>query len=297
MEAHKVWPTALSFELWTYYLAAPESPLGREIARLVEIGEAFTENVCEELAATFLPKMRLNEQIRDAGAALTKELAAVSKAINSAQKESVAYGATLASASRSFDDDLNPVALKSTVDNLTSATRRMQRENKSLEKRLNESTDEVARLREHLEQVRRDATTDGLTNLANRKAFDDELERACAEAEESGEILTLAILDIDNFKTFNDTWGHQTGDQVIRFVASVIGRVGESPRLASRYGGEEFALLFRGEDAPAAMEVLEGVRIEVSSRTLKRRSTNDDLGAITISTGWPNGARASRWTA
>jgi diguanylate cyclase len=72
---------------------------------------------------------------------------------------------------------------------------------------------------------------------------------------------------------------------VIRFVASVIGRMGEPPRLASRYGGEEFALLFRGESAGMAMEVLEGIRIEVSSRTLKRRSTNDDLGAITVSTG------------
>jgi diguanylate cyclase len=285
METYKVWPTPLSFELWTYYLAAPESPLGQEIARLVQIGEAFTENVCEELAATFLPKVRLNDQIRDAGAALTKELAAVSKAIDSAQKSSAAYGQTLENATRSFDDKLEPAVLKATIISLTAATKRMQRENKSLETRLSESTEEVARLREHLEQVRRDATTDGLTNLANRKAFDDELDRACAEAEETGETLSLAILDIDNFKNFNDTWGHQTGDQVIRFVASVIGRVGEPPRLASRYGGEEFALLFRGEGAEEAMEVLEGVRIEVSSRTLKRRSTNDDLGAITISTG------------
>src|SRR5438132_1259996 len=83
----------------------------------------------------------------------------------------------------------------------------------ALEERLADSTEEVNRLREHLEQVRRDATTDGLTNLANRKAFDDELDRACAEAEANGETLTLAVIDIDHFKTFNDTWGHQTGDQ------------------------------------------------------------------------------------
>ena len=55
------------------------------------------------------------------------------------------------------------------------------------------------------------------------------------------------MLDIDHFKNFNDTWGHQTGDQVIRYVASVIGRVGAPPRFAARYGGEEFAMIFPGE--------------------------------------------------
>jgi len=285
MDKHQVWPTPLNFELWGHFVGAPSSPLAQEIARLIDCGEAFTDAVSDELAANFLPKAKLNDQIRDAGDALSKELAAVSKAISSAQKSSEAYGETLASASRTLEEAFDASALKATVDSLTAATRRVQRENRSLEKRLGESTNEVARLREHLEQVRRDATTDGLTNLANRKAFDEELERACADADESGQVLTLAVIDIDNFKSFNDTWGHQTGDQVIRFVASVIGRIGEPPRLASRYGGEEFALLFPGETADAALATLESMRIEVSSRTLKRRSTNDDLGAITVSTG------------
>ena len=171
------------------------------------------------------------------------------------------------------------------VDSLSTATRRVQKENKSLEKRLAESTSEVQRLREHLEQVRRDATTDGLTNLANRKAFDDELARACADAEESGTLLTLAVLDIDHFKNFNDTWGHQTGDQVLRYVASVIGRMGCTPRFSARYGGEEFAMIFPGEDAAIVEQCLEEIREEVASRMLKRRSTNEDLGTITISSG------------
>jgi diguanylate cyclase len=285
MERYGVWPTALNFELWTHFIAAPDSALGREIARLISAGEPFTDNLSDELAATFLPKARLNDQIRDAGDALSKELASVSQAIHTAKESSEAYGQTLAHAGRALDAQPDPTALKATVETLSSATRRISRENKALEQRLSESTDEVNRLREHLEQVRRDATTDGLTNLANRKAFDDELDRACDEAEEKGEALTLAVIDIDHFKTFNDTWGHQTGDQVIRFVASVIGRMGAPPRFTARYGGEEFALIFPGESAAAAFAVLEDIREEVSSRMLKRRSTNDDLGAITVSAG------------
>jgi diguanylate cyclase len=285
-EKYNVWPTALNFEIWTYFVAAPDSALGREVARLLTTGEAFTDKVSDELAALYLPKVRLNEQIRDAGDQLSKELASVSLAIQTAQKSSEAYGQTLATASRTLDDGKDLSALRNTVDTLANATKRVQKENLSLEKRLAESSAEVTKLREHLEQVRRDATTDGLTNLANRKAFDEELSRACAEAEALGETLTLAVIDIDHFKNFNDTWGHQTGDQVIRYVASVIGRVGAPPRFAARYGGEEFALIFPGENAETAASTLEEIREEVASRMLKRRSTNEDLGAITVSAGF-----------
>jgi diguanylate cyclase len=94
------------------------------------------------------------------------------------------------------------------------------------------------------------------------------------------------VLDIDHFKGFNDTWGHQTGDQVIRYVASVIGRVAAPPRFAARYGGEEFAMIFPRDTAAVVASTLEEIRVEVSSRMLKRRSTNEDLGAITISSGF-----------
>jgi diguanylate cyclase len=285
MERHQVWPTALNFELWTHYVADPEGALARELTRLISLGEPMTEMLSEELAAVYLPKARLNEQIRDAGDLLSKELESVSKAIQNAQKSNAAFGKTLAVVSKDLDGPAGPDALKTVVASLAEATRRVAKENKSLESRLADSTAEVDRLREHLEQVRRDATTDGLTNLANRKAFDEELDRACAEADEAGTTICLAVLDIDHFKGFNDTWGHQTGDQVIRYVASVIGRVAAMPRFAARYGGEEFAMIFPRESLSVVAATLEEIRVEVSSRMLKRRSTNEDLGAITISSG------------
>ena len=286
MERHQVWPTALNFELWTHYVADPEGALARELTRLISLGEPMTEMVSEELAAAYLPKAKLNEQIRDAGDLLSKELESVSKAIQNAQKSNAAFGKQLDGVSKDLDGNADVAAIKTVVSSLTQATRRVQKENQSLETRLAESTAEVDRLREHLEQVRRDATTDGLTNLANRKAFDEELDRACAESDESGASLCLAVLDIDHFKGFNDTWGHQTGDQVIRYVASVIGRVAAMPRFAARYGGEEFAMIFPRESSAVVASCLEEIRVEVSSRMLKRRSTNEDLGTITISSGF-----------
>ena len=285
MERCKIWPTPLNYELWLHYVGTPDCALAKEIGRLLALGEPITEDVSEELAATYLPKARLNEQIRDAGDQLNKELAAVAQAIKQAQKSSEQYGVSLAGAGRELEIQTEPAEVRKVVETLTAATRRVQKENKSLEKRLAESTAEVGRLRDHLEQVRRDATTDALTSLANRKAFDDELDRACHEAQAKGEPLSLAVLDIDHFKQFNDNWGHQTGDQVIRYVSSVIGRMAPPPRFAARYGGEEFAMIFPREHAADVLQTLEDIREEISSRSLKRRSTNDDLGAITVSAG------------
>ncbi len=285
MEKHGIWPTAVNFELWINYVGAPDSALSREIDRILASGEAFTEEVSDQLAAEFLPKAKLSDQIRDTGDLLNRELAAVSVAIADAQKSSHVYGQTLASASRSLDQPQDMAKLKATVETLSGATQRVQDENRQLEARLAESSAEVSRLRDHLEQVRKDATTDGLTNIANRKSFDEQLEAACAEAHDLGESLCLAVLDIDHFKLFNDTYGHQTGDQVLRYVASVIGRNCPPPRFCARYGGEEFAIIFRGETAADAFAGLQNIRAEVSSRVLKRRATNEDLGQITLSAG------------
>ena len=286
METAGVWPTPLNFELWTHYLGDPEGALGREIQRLLAAEEPFTEATADMLAAEYLPRGRLTEEIRDAGRVLDRELSSVADAISRAHKSQTAYGQTLDKAATSLDAADDGETLKSIVGGLSTATRRIQHENETLEKKLDVSTKEVARLREHLEQVRRDAMTDALTNLANRKAFDEHLTAACEHVEATGESMVLAVLDVDHFKRFNDTWGHQTGDQVLRYVASVIGRYGQTPRVAARYGGEEFAIIFPGESPARVETALEAIRKEIASRSLRRRSTNDELGAVTISAGF-----------
>ena len=286
MEAASVWPTPLNFEIWVHYLGAPEGPLGREVRRIMAASEPFTEATAELLAAEHLPRGRLTEEIRDAGQVLDRELSSVSDAISKAHRSQASFGQALDKVATSIETASGDAGLKAIVSSLTSATRLVRRETETLEKHLDTSTREVARLREHLEQFRRDAMTDSLTNLANRKAFDEHLEAACAKADAEGEALTLAMLDIDHFKRFNDTWGHQTGDQVLRYVASVMGRVAKAPRLAARYGGEEFAMIFPKENIDQVHRALETIRKEIASRSLRRRSTDDELGAVTLSVGF-----------
>jgi diguanylate cyclase len=93
------------------------------------------------------------------------------------------------------------------------------------------------------------------------------------------------LLDIDHFKKFNDTWGHQTGDQVLRYVAGIIRKRVSPPRFASRFGGEEFAFILPGENLFDASPLVNSILKDVSSTSIRRRSTNDNLGIITLSAG------------
>lgn len=296
MEKAGVWPTPLNFELWLHYVGDPDGPLGREIQRLLKDAGAISEAMSERLAAEFLPRGRLSDEIRDAGAVLDRELSSVAAAIAKAHKTQADYGQTLAGAAETMDGVDSGEALQDLLGGLSKATSKVRRETAVLEKRLAASNDEVARLRHNLEQVRRDAMTDALTNLANRKAFDEQLAKACEE--QTGGPLSLALIDIDHFKRFNDTWGHQTGDQVLRYVSTVLARVCGQRRFAARFGGEEFAIIFPGESAGAVAATLEAIRQEVASRSLRRRSTNDDLGSVTISAGFAErlpGETPSSW--
>lgn len=285
MERAGVWPTPVNFELWLHWLSEPGSPLGQEIRRLLADDVVITDEISERLAAEHLPRGRFSDEIRDAGAVLDRELSTMAAVIAKAQESQAAYGQTLAGASTRIDPAAEPAVLLDVVTTLTKATNEVQAESATLEKRLETSTQEVARLRVHLEQVRRDAMTDALTGLANRKAFDEALLRACEEADAQRQPLTLAIIDIDHFKRFNDTWGHQTGDQVLRYVASVIGRAAKASRVAARFGGEEFALICPGETAAIVEAALDAIRTEIGARSLRRRSTSEDLGTVTVSAG------------
>ena len=97
---------------------------------------------------------------------------------------------------------------------------------------------------------------------------------------------SLIVLDIDCFKRFNDTYGHLTGDQVLRLVAIVMREhVGRAGATLARFGGEEFGIVLPGTDRAEARAIAERVRAGVTGRELVKRSTGESLGKVTVSLG------------
>ncbi len=114
------------------------------------------------------------------------------------------------------------------------------------------------------------AARDGLTGLANRRAFDEALEMEWSSAQRTRKPLSLLFVDVDHFKLFNDQHGHQSGDECLRAVASVIGESAFRPTdLAARYGGEEFALIMPATGPEGACRAAERLREAVMNLRIK----------------------------
>jgi diguanylate cyclase (GGDEF)-like protein len=120
---------------------------------------------------------------------------------------------------------------------------------------------------ELLLEVERLATRDSLTGIANRRLFDESLERETARSQRLCAPLSLVVFDIDHFKQINDTFGHQTGDAVLREMADALVASTKGFDVAARFGGDEFVLLLPGCARIDALGVAERVRGEVVRRT------------------------------
>jgi diguanylate cyclase len=171
------------------------------------------------------------------------------------------------------------------VEGLVHAAKEMEQSNQQLEARLSASKQEIDELQTNLEAVRTESLTDPLTQLYNRKYFEDTLMQAIEEAHVKDEPLSLMMTDIDHFKAFNDNFGHLTGDQVLRLVALSVKQNVKGQDIASRYGGEEFAVVLPNTVLRSAITVGDHIRRAVMTKELMKRSTGEHLGRVTVSIG------------
>ena len=129
------------------------------------------------------------------------------------------------------------------------------------------------------------AMTDGLTGLANRRAFDEALEREWRRTLREGAQMSLLLLDIDHFKRFNDLYGHQVGDDCLRAVAQAANGAVRQSDIVARYGGEEIAIILPHVDAEGAAETAEKVRAAIEALRLTHAENPEGEGHLTVSIG------------
>lgn len=137
-------------------------------------------------------------------------------------------------------------------------------------------------VQEQNRQLQEMANRDGLTGLYNHRYFHEQLSQDFLRAKRYHENLSCILFDIDFFKKFNDTYGHQTGDVVLRALATVIQRATRESDLAARYGGEEFAIVLYYTDGAAAYQAAERLRTMVESHEVQ---DNGNVLRVTISVG------------
>ena len=274
-----------NFELF-YAFASGENPaITQVMGAIIDSKRPFTPELLADLRLRCLSGARAAQAMEALGGNMGALIDDIMGKLESSARDTANYKDTLSAATGQLGGERSPADLRTLVDGLISATRAMEIRAKSLEGELQASSQQVSELRVKLADVRKESMTDPLTGIANRKAFDEALLAATAAVACDGEDVTLLMCDIDHFKLFNDTWGHQTGDQVLRLVASCLGENTKGRDTAARYGGEEFAVLLRGTGLEAATKVANQIRGMVETKKLIKKSTGDVLGAITISIG------------
>ena len=146
--------------------------------------------------------------------------------------------------------------------------------------------EEATRARDKLEvankQLHELATTDELTGLNNRRAFDDQFRIEIERARREGNAISILMIDIDNFKVRNDTWGHAAGDEALKTLAEVLRSMLRTPDFPARYGGEEFVTLLPGTDLSRAMIVAERIRKSVAGKRWKDAPLTVSIGVATL---------------
>jgi diguanylate cyclase len=274
-----------NYEIWYVYATGYNPALNKIINETLTRNGKLTEADLEQIYETYLSQIKTTDRIDKVGARVIGEIDDVMTLITDALGVSATYDDSLSGATQKLSVAHNRDQVKAIVETLVTSTREMRETNKALEDRLTLSKTEISNLQHSLEAIRAESLTDPLTGLGNRKYFDRSIDAAVQNAFANGEPLSLLMFDIDHFKSFNDSYGHLTGDQVLRLVGMSLKQSIKGQDITARYGGEEFAVVLPNTGLRQALTVADHIRRAVMAKELKKKSTGEILGRVTVSVG------------
>lgn len=273
------------YELWYTYSSGFNSDLNEEINHILRTRDKLTLEEVSAIYDRFLSPYRLGDRMDELGADLNEQIDYLIRSLNEGADANRDYGSKLEHIGKDIADAADQNKLTLVVQKLAAATVSAREQYRSLEQEFRFAKHRIETLKDNLESARFESLMDDLTALGNRKHFDLAFSQTLAAAQASGETFSLLVLDIDNYKRFNDQFGHQTGDQVLRLVAMTLKSLTKGRDIATRYGGDEFAVVLPGTNLHDAKIVANHLRRAVQKKELKKRSTGQNLGNITISIG------------
>ncbi len=278
-------PTPHVFELWYVYFSGQSAEVMKAIDILIANRQKITDQRCKDLYDKYLSQEREEAAIRKAGDQIHSTIQNVHGVVRHVKDATSEYSGKLGDVTARMNDVQDPDQFKQLLSSVVKDTNNMIAQNHKLEQQLDQSSLVMEELQRNLESVRREALTDGLTGLSNRKAFDAELQRIASEAMAAGQPFTLLMMDIDHFKSFNDNYGHLVGDQVLRLVARTLVDGVKGRDIAARFGGEEFSIILPETQLNAGIVVGNALRKAIATKDVINRSTGEKLARITISAG------------
>jgi diguanylate cyclase len=285
MQQNRIAPTPNNFAVWYAYASGESPPLTKLLDVLMTSGQEFTDERNAEIFVQYrthteeaLPLHRIADRIE-------AELGVVLNLLESAGRNVYEYSGMLEKTTADVENVQHAEGLRQIIGRVVGHTRTMAMRSREVERKLYESACEVGALKSELEGARREAVTDPLTGLGNRKMFESIMRQRAVHAMENGEPLSLMMIDIDHFKRFNDDFGHVVGDQVLRLLSVVLQENIKGQDTAIRFGGEEFAIVLPQTASCDARKLADNIRTKVGAKKLINRKTGETLRQMTVSIG------------
>ena len=259
-----------------------------ELVAAVDKAIAEKTSFSEEFLTSLYHKHIADPQARameDTATNAKRILGEIMQNVQSFAGETDALTKEVSSQMETMDDETSVEVIRMLANTLIQGAQNMQNNSDTMTQRLAGAQQQIADLREHLARVMTESERDFLTGTYNRKAFDRRLDDAIAHAKSEKSDLTLLMLDIDHFKHFNDNFGHLIGDEVLKIVARTLIDTLKGMDCVARYGGEEFAVILPNTPLRGGAVVGEAIRKSIASKELKRKTTGENFGVITVSVG------------
>ena len=276
--------TPKNYWVWYTYVAGADGELSRTIDAMLKKGEEFSEEKNEALYRQFCEEKHGGElrQIREA---LQEALRTILEEVQVLTGQTEEYESFVSRSVDTLSEDASAEEIKSLLGKIVDKAKTLESFGRTVRHKLKETTEALEELKKDFEQVKTEAYEDFLTRTPNRKAFNDKLALCIDEASSGNQDLSLLLIDIDDFKRFNDKFGHLIGDEVLKFTARQIREIVKGRDFLARFGGEEFAVILPQTPLAGAAAVGENIRSFFAAAPLKVATTAKDLGTMTVSVG------------
>ncbi len=284
MAKKRVAVTPVNYAIFYEYVSQTNELLNAELDKFILDPQPISDEVCQTLYDKKLLAFEV-EKLKKTQQGLRNIVDAILKALMETGNETSRYDNVLGKISNDLTSDIEPEKLLSIVDILAQETKQVKNSHLRFKADIESNQHEVAMLREELEKVRQEATTDGLTGLLNRRTLDSHLPKEITHSKQTNTALSILLIDIDKFKLVNDNYGHLVGDKVIRYIAKTIKTTVSDKTEVFRFGGEEFCVLLPNTDSAEALNIAENIRKAQEKDQLIASNNNERIGRVTVSIG------------
>ncbi|MDX2321485.1 MAG: diguanylate cyclase [Moritella sp.] len=287
MIQYQIPTTPTNYALWYHYVSDKNSALKKHLDDKIAMHGTCTPAASEELYQRFIVDKREQEitQLRCELDSMTNELSSsLHDTLNDTNEFDRMLNKCLNELSGVEEDGFSIEKTLAAVRELVKESHDVRSSTRHFKSQLHDAQAEISQLRETLLETQHDAMHDSLTGLLNRRVFTKEIETFCSNPS-LNRTFSILMIDIDNFKAFNDDFGHQLGDQVLKAIAKRISDSCQEGEQVFRYGGEEFVLILPNKTFTIARQNAESIRRAIERLSIRDKRTGKVIDNITISIG------------